>query len=102
MRGEGVITAISGCYPWNSVDSIEVDDSPYDRDSQQDINMCLNCPVSFARCVNCIGKRERSKEKTNMEKFVDLFRKRHTQKEICEELHICERTYFNYKKACAF
>ena len=100
MRGEGVITAISGCYPWFSVDALLLSED-YKRDSSAQINACLNCAKDI--CTNCMHSTPVTSEKTKqLERFRLLTKKGMERDQICDELHITKRTYYRYQQAaCA-
>ena len=89
--------------PWKSVDSVEFPE-PETYDSQADIDACCFC--HRAECVNCLGGGKRvsrggSEKRFDIEKFVELIRNNHNEKEVCEASGMSRATYFRYKKLYA-
>ena len=90
---------IKGCRPWESSDAAILDEKPYEKDSVQEMNMCLNCPMNSSDCVDCIGKLKAGRLESNLDRFIMLIKMKYTRERICSEMHISRATYFNYKKA---
>lgn len=84
-------SAYSAVLPWDSIDALQ----PFSiaTDSQELIDKCCNCP--YADCYNCLSGRARKEPKYY--RFIDLFEKHMSREDICSELKISRKSYFNYR-----
>lgn len=97
-----------GVYPWHRAGDtrlIATDDLYRGKDTQFQINACLNC--SMTECVNCVDHRPnkykpRTKRTDKMcrirERFLELFHQGMNIDGIVSSMHISRGSYYNYKK----
>lgn len=99
-RFDGTMT-ISARHAWLSVDSMQSVRKIYSQEEQTKINKCLSC--QYDECVNCLDKHykhesKRGKNTVDLEQLQYLLSLKRTIPEICEEMNISRRTYYNKKK----
>lgn len=94
-------SAMGAVLPWNSL--YREDRRSYETLPQQEIDICLLCPLHATSCDKCDGERNvttigRPKANLDTELLRNMMRLRRTNKEMCAALNISEPTLIKAKK----